>query len=162
MCALAGQIAAATSRFLRLLAGFDTREGWPGPGMRSCAHWLSWRAGTDLRTAREHVRVAHALTALPRTRVGGYHLDDAEDLAELTARAEDLEASMPLVPLADAAATSLAVRRLDEVQARALGYGQRIDSEQPGRTEPVAAIAAVSRSERWIAWPKRLFGPSRP
>ena len=47
---------------------------------------------------------------------------------------------MPLVPLADAAAASLAVRRLDEAQARALGYGQRIDSEQPGRTEPVAAI----------------------
>lgn len=30
-------------------------------------HWLSWRCGTDLRTAREHVRVARSLTALPRT-----------------------------------------------------------------------------------------------
>ncbi|GAB2926001.1 HNH endonuclease signature motif containing protein [Rhodococcus aerolatus] len=64
---LAGQIAAATGRFLRLLADFDAREGWAGPGLASCAHWLSWRCGTDLRTAREHVRVARALTALPRT-----------------------------------------------------------------------------------------------
>ncbi|MEX1907321.1 tRNA pseudouridine(55) synthase TruB [Janibacter sp. Y6] len=92
------------------------------------------------RDLGEALGVGGHLTALTRTRVGGYHLDDAEDLAELTARAEDLEASMPLVPLADAAAASLAVRRLDEAQARALGYGQRIDSEQPGRTEPVAAI----------------------
>ena len=65
--ALAGQIASATARFLRLLAELDVREGWAGPGMHSCAHWLSWRCGTDLRTAREHVRVARALTALPRT-----------------------------------------------------------------------------------------------
>lgn len=67
ICSLAGQIAAATGRFLGLLADFDTREGWSGPGVRSCAHWLSWRCGMDLRTAREHVRVARALVVLPRT-----------------------------------------------------------------------------------------------
>lgn len=67
ICSLAGQIAAATGRFLALLVHFDTREGWSGPGIRSCAHWLSWRCGMDLRTAREHVRVARALIALPRT-----------------------------------------------------------------------------------------------
>ena len=62
---LAGHIAAAQSRFLVLLAEFDDRGGWAGPGLRSCAHWLSWRAGMSLRTATEHVRVAHALTCLP-------------------------------------------------------------------------------------------------
>jgi hypothetical protein len=31
-----------------------------------CAHWLSWRCGIDLRTAREHVRVARALHGLPK------------------------------------------------------------------------------------------------
>jgi hypothetical protein len=65
ICTLAGQIAAATSRFLRLLADFDRREGWGGAHVRSCAHWLSWRCGIDLRTAHEHLRVAHALTHLP-------------------------------------------------------------------------------------------------
>jgi hypothetical protein len=62
---LAGHIAAAQCRFLQLLAEFDHRGGWAGVGLRSCAHWLSWRAGMSLRTAAEHVRVAHALPNLP-------------------------------------------------------------------------------------------------
>ncbi len=64
---LAGHLAAATCRFLLLLASFDTREGWGGAGMRSCAHWLSWRCGMSLSTAHEHLRVAHAMTDLPVT-----------------------------------------------------------------------------------------------
>jgi Domain of unknown function (DUF222) len=63
---LAGHIAAAQCRFLRLLAEFDRRDGWAGPGLRSCAHWLSWKAGMSLRTAAEQVRVAHALEKLPQ------------------------------------------------------------------------------------------------
>jgi hypothetical protein len=63
---LAGHIAAAECRFLQLLAEFDHRNGWAGDGIRSCAHWLSWRAGMSLRTATEHLRVAHALRHLPR------------------------------------------------------------------------------------------------
>jgi hypothetical protein len=63
---LAGHIAAAECRFLLLLAEFDHRNGWAGDGIRSCAHWLSWRAGMSLRTATEHLRVAHALRHLPR------------------------------------------------------------------------------------------------
>lgn len=62
---LAGRLAAAQSRFLTLLAEFDDRAGWAGPGLKSCAHWLSWRIGMSLRTAHEHVRVAHALRRLP-------------------------------------------------------------------------------------------------
>ena len=68
LCRLAGQIAAATSQFLRLLADFDARRGWSGTGLKSCAHWLSWRCGIDLQTAREHVRVARSLTELPKIR----------------------------------------------------------------------------------------------
>lgn len=64
---LAGQIAAAEARFLRLLGSFDQWGGWGGPGIRSIAHWLSWRAGMSLRTAREHVRMARALRDLPQT-----------------------------------------------------------------------------------------------
>jgi hypothetical protein len=63
---LAGHIAAAEARFLQLLAEFDHRNGWAGDGIRSCAHWLSWRAGMSPRTAVEHLRVAHALQNLPR------------------------------------------------------------------------------------------------
>jgi hypothetical protein len=63
---LAGHIAAAECRFLLLLAEFDQRDGWAGDGIRSCAHWLSWRAGMSLRTATEHHRVARALQHLPK------------------------------------------------------------------------------------------------
>lgn len=67
LCTLAGRIAAATAEFLRLLGEFDEREGWAGPGVRSCAHWLSWRCGMALYTARDHVRVARRLRGLPVT-----------------------------------------------------------------------------------------------
>ncbi|GAA1909041.1 HNH endonuclease [Williamsia serinedens] len=61
----AGQIAALTARFFDLLVEFDTRHGWSGHGIASCAHWLSWKAGMSQRAAQDHLRVAHALTELP-------------------------------------------------------------------------------------------------
>lgn len=63
---LAGHLAAGTCRFLQLLAEFDDRRGWAGSGLRSCGHWLGWRIGMSARTAREQLRVAHALRELPR------------------------------------------------------------------------------------------------
>ena len=68
ICELAAHIAAATCRWLLLLAEFDRREGWAGWGVRSCAHWLNWRCGISEVTAREQVRVAHRLAELPRVR----------------------------------------------------------------------------------------------
>src|SRR5579863_5858586 len=61
---LAAQISAATYELLAMLRDFDERGGWDG-GFRSCAHWLVWRVGLDLGAAREKVRVARALAALP-------------------------------------------------------------------------------------------------
>ena len=63
---LAAHIYAASYRWLCLLREFDEREGWAGWGIQSCAHWLNWKCGLDVRTAREKLRVAHALKALPR------------------------------------------------------------------------------------------------
>lgn len=68
ICALAGHIAAATARFLTLVARFDETRGWTGPGLHSCAHWLSWKCGLSQHTGREYVRVAKALTTLPTMR----------------------------------------------------------------------------------------------
>ena len=59
------RMAAATAAWLRLIAEFDTREGWHGVGIKSCAHWLAWQCGLAPGAAREHVRVARALTSLP-------------------------------------------------------------------------------------------------
>ncbi|MGZ6968860.1 MAG: DUF222 domain-containing protein, partial [Acidimicrobiia bacterium] len=65
ICTLAGHIAAATCRFLLLIGEFDDRGGWRTWECLSAAHWLSWKCGMSTRTAREHVRVAHALQELP-------------------------------------------------------------------------------------------------
>jgi hypothetical protein len=61
---LAAQISAATYELLAMLRDFDERGGW-NSGFRSCAHWLCWRVGLDPGAAREKVRVARALGALP-------------------------------------------------------------------------------------------------
>ncbi len=61
---LAAQISAATYELLAMLRDFDERGGW-NSGFRSCAYWLCWRVGLDLGAAREKVRVARALGALP-------------------------------------------------------------------------------------------------
>ncbi len=63
---LAGHLNAANHRWLALIAEFDRREGWADGSTRSCAHWLGWKCGIDLGAAREKVRVARALEALPR------------------------------------------------------------------------------------------------
>src|SRR5215469_10001251 len=64
ICELAGHLAAATCRFLVLLADFDARRGWASWEMNSCAQWLSWKCQMSAGTAREHVRVARALTRI--------------------------------------------------------------------------------------------------
>ncbi|MCL9797562.1 13E12 repeat family protein, partial [Frankia sp. AgKG'84/4] len=68
ICQWAGRFAAATCGWLGLLAAFDRRDGWNAIGIRSCAHWLSWRCGLGLRAAREHLATAHALDNLPQIR----------------------------------------------------------------------------------------------
>ena len=65
ICELAGHLTAATCQFLLLLADFDARRGWAAWEMPSCAAWLSWKCQIASGTAREHVRVARALGALP-------------------------------------------------------------------------------------------------
>ena len=66
ICELAGHLAAATCRFLVLLADFDARQGWASWEMTSCAAWLSWKCQLSCGTAREHVRVARAANARTR------------------------------------------------------------------------------------------------
>src|SRR5262245_32692420 len=64
---LSAHLDAATACLLDLIREFDERGGW-NTGFKSCAEWLSWRVGLDPGAARERVRVARALPALPRLR----------------------------------------------------------------------------------------------
>ena len=66
LCRLSAHLAAAEYRWLRLLGDFDEAGGWAQQGARSCAAWLSWACGISPGTAREKVRVAQALPALPK------------------------------------------------------------------------------------------------
>jgi tRNA pseudouridine55 synthase len=79
------------------------------------------------------------LTALRRTRVGSFSLEQAHTLPELEAAVDRGE--LPLLPIAEAARGGFTARELTEAEARAVGYGQRVASAQPGRSEPVAAFA---------------------
>jgi hypothetical protein len=63
---LAGQINAANYRFIKMIAEFNRRVAWEGPGIRSCAYWLNWKCGIDMGAAREKVRVGLALDGLPK------------------------------------------------------------------------------------------------
>ncbi|MBO3087526.1 tRNA pseudouridine(55) synthase TruB [Cellulomonas dongxiuzhuiae] len=78
------------------------------------------------------------LTALRRTRVGGFGLEQARTLDELAATPEDV--AVTVLPLADAARAVLPARELTEAEARALSYGQGVDpaDEHAG---PIAALA---------------------
>lgn len=61
-------VAEATCELLLLVGEFEARGGvgW-FVGLASTAHWLSWACSLSPGTAREHVRVARALGAMPRT-----------------------------------------------------------------------------------------------
>lgn len=79
------------------------------------------------------------LTALRRTRVGGYGIDGARSLDEL----DSWPADVPLdtLPLADAARATFPVRDLTEDETRALSYGKRIPAGGAGAGVTVAAVS---------------------
>lgn len=93
----------------------------------------------DLGTA---LGSAGHLTALRRTRVGGFGLDTAYPLSDLEGRQGE---PMPVIPLADAARAGFVARELTDEEALTIGYGQRLASVEPGRVEPVAAFAPDGR-----------------
>jgi len=67
IAALFAEAFALTARALCKLAEFDRAECAAALGYQSTAHWMNFRLGISLGTAREHVRVARALELLPDT-----------------------------------------------------------------------------------------------
>jgi len=63
---LCSYIYAAEHRLLTLIREFDEQQGWQNLGFHSCAYWLNFKCGMGLNTARERIRVAHALGRLPQ------------------------------------------------------------------------------------------------
>ena len=63
---LCGYIYAATHHLLALIREFDEMRYWEDLGFQSCAHWLNFKCGFGMNSARERLRVAHALGGLPK------------------------------------------------------------------------------------------------
>jgi len=63
---LSGYIYAATHHLLELIREFDEQMYWAELGFQSCAHWLNFKCGFGMNSARERIRVAHALARLPK------------------------------------------------------------------------------------------------
>ncbi len=61
-----GHLNAATYRFLTLVAEFDRTKCYERHGLVNTAQWLNWQCGIGAVAAREKVRVARALEALPQ------------------------------------------------------------------------------------------------
>ena len=64
----AAHLAAGTCRFLLLIAEHDRRGAWEHWECRSMAHWLSFKCGLSMNTARDHVRTARRLIDMPLVR----------------------------------------------------------------------------------------------
>ncbi len=84
---MSAHIDAAMHRLLTAIREFDIASGWHVQGALSCAHWLAWRVGWDLRTARERVRVARKLTELPlvdeQLRIGAMSYSQARAISRV-------------------------------------------------------------------------------
>ncbi len=92
---MSAHIDAAVHRLLTAIREFDIASGWHVQGALSCAHWLAWRVGWDLRTARERVRVARKLADLPlvdeQLRLGAMSYSQARAISQVaTAKKEHL------------------------------------------------------------------------
>ena len=78
------------------------------------------------------------LTALRRTRIGGFRIEDAHTL-------ESLESSFSLVPLASALRAAFPVRMLTDDEVYRVARGQRIAAgADPGAGAGVGAVAALA------------------
>ncbi|WOP19334.1 HNH endonuclease signature motif containing protein [Raineyella sp. LH-20] len=54
------------AQLVALVGEFDAGAGWGWyEGITSCTHWLMWACSMSAGTAREHLRVARALRAMP-------------------------------------------------------------------------------------------------
>ncbi|KQY20618.1 pseudouridine synthase [Cellulomonas sp. Root485] len=97
------------------------------------------------------------LTALRRTRVGGYGLDVARSLDDLGALAMD--EPIDVVSLADSARATFPVRDLTPDEARALSYGQSIGVVEDA---PAATVAGIDQDGRLVALLEERGGTVRP
>jgi hypothetical protein len=153
---LAGRLAAATCRWLLLVADFDARDGCGRYGLASTVRWLTHYCGLSKRTAVEHVRVARALRAAPALaetfgtgRVSYSHVRAISRLVEI-ASPKLIEELLELAQHSSIAQLEDVVRGLrtagDPSAPSAPG-----DSGDPGGVEPERVSQRWGSDSRWHA-----------
>ena len=115
-----------------------------------CEVTVSCSSGTYIRALARDLGKALGtgghLTALRRTRVGAVRLQDAADLAELTACREASEGpleDLPLLPLEEAARRIFGARELSAAEASDISYGRRIAPSGDGTVVKRSAHASA-------------------
>jgi len=163
---LAAHLHAATHRLLTLIADFDRLGGWKlDGGFRSCAHWLAFRTGINLGAAREKVRAARALGALPQVSAsmarGELSFTKVRALTRVATPANEAEL-LELARAGTAAGLEKVVRawrlmdRLDEAELERVRHRTRCFSVFPdddgmyvvrGRLDPEVGAALIRAVE---------------
>jgi len=107
------------------------------------------------------------LTALRRTRIGGFDIADASTVDALAALA-DSGADIPLIPLDEAAKAALPTFALSEQEAVDLGFGKPLRERKDELFKPehdddfTHDAAAVAPDGRVIAVVRRVKGAAKP
>jgi len=139
---LSAHIHAATQRLLVLVAQFDRKRGWELDGQRSCAHWLALRTGIDLGAAREKVRAARALEALPLTSAAMSRGELSFSQVRALTRVATPENEADLLPFACGATTAQLERMV-----RSYRSGNRLDDAAAERELRAARTVSVFPDE---------------
>jgi hypothetical protein len=121
-------------RLLELIRELNELKPWARCEFLSCAHWLNVRCGLDLATAREKVRVAHALGRLPQIweafRAGRVSYSKVRAITRIAdaRNEEDLVEKALALPTADLeryVKTQRQIERLEERRAAFKAYRHR-------------------------------------
>lgn len=96
------------------------------------------------RDLGEHLGTGGHLTALRRTRIGAFDIDEAAQL-------DGMDVATVLMSPADAASRALPVVHLTAQQAVDLGHGKRVGASGAPALAPGDAIAAIGPDDRLVA-----------
>lgn len=160
----AGQLAAGEAKQLDYIAEFDRREAWGGPGLLSCAHWLSWKTGLGPVAARERVRGAWVLADLPSTdeafHAGRLSWSQVRDITRVATAENEMtyDADGNLVITIKAPAEDGAVIMAAVEQVRADLDRQRQQAAPDGRFRGIAPGGPpASMTEAFVEMSRRLL-----
>ncbi|GAB3617878.1 tRNA pseudouridine(55) synthase TruB [Okibacterium endophyticum] len=125
------------------ISRFDVSRRIRGRGVIDLEVRIDCSSGTYIRAlARDlgaGLGVGGHLTALRRTRIGPFSIDDAHEI-------ESVEPALHLIGAAEAATAILPRADVSEQQATDLGHGKRIDSHRlPQLDGPLAAVSPTGR-----------------